>query len=202
MLKTQIFPDFITIDGAEGGTGAAPFEFSNHLGTPCLEAVYYINHVLIGLNIRNRMRLIASGKTTSGFDMITKISLGADTVNAARSMMLALGCLQSRSCNTNMCPTGIATQNPFRSKAVNVEEKHLRVAIYHARTVQSFMDLCGAMGYDHPDNLLPSDIYRRFDQGLFHFDDIYTPLRVGQLLKDDIPKIYAVDWQKASAKSF
>jgi glutamate synthase domain-containing protein 2 len=202
ILETQIFPDFITIDGAEGGTGAAPLEFSNRLGTPCLEAVYYVNQVLTGLDIKEQIRLIASGKTASGFDLLTKIALGADTVNAARTMMLALGCVQSQACNTNRCPTGITTQNPSRGKAVDVENKHVRVANFHHQTVASFLQLCGAMGYEHPDMLCPSDIYRRFDQGLMHFDEIYTPLEAGQLLTDDIPQTYAADWQKASAEHF
>lgn len=202
MLETRIFPDFITIDGAEGGTGTAPLEFSNRLGTPCLEAVYYVNQVLIGLNIRNQIRIIASGKTASGFDMLSKIALGADTVNAARTMMLALGCIQSQSCNTNKCPTGITTQDPARSKAVDVESKHVRVANFHAQTITSFLQLCGAMGYDHPGKLSPSDIYRRFDQGLMHFDEIYTPLQAGQLLTNEIPQSFLADWQKASAEHF
>lgn len=202
MQDTRIFPDFITLDGAEGGTGAAPVEFSNRLGTPCLEAVYYVNQVLIGLGIRNQIRLIASGKTASGFDLLTKIALGADTVNAARTMMLALGCIQSQSCNTNKCPTGIATQNPSRGQAVNVENKYVRVANFHAQTINSMRELCGAMGYEKPELLCPSDIYRRFDQRLMQFDNIYTPLKLGQLLTANIPPAYASDWKKASAEHF
>ncbi len=202
MLETKIFPDFITIDGAEGGTGAAPLEFSNRLGTPCLEAIYYVNQVLIGLDIKDQIRLIASGKTASGFDLLAKVALGADIVNAARTMMLALGCIQAQACNTNKCPTGITTQDPARGKAVNVDSKHIHVANFHAQTVNSFMNLCGAMGYEHPDKLRPCDLYRRFDQGLMHFDEIYSPLESGQLLTGDIPKTYAVDWQKASAEYF
>ena len=202
MLEMEVLPDFITIDGAEGGTGAAPLEFSNRLGTPCLEAIYYVNQVLIGLDLRDKMRLIASGKTASGFDMITKIALGADTVNAARTMMFALGCVQSQSCNTNLCPTGVATQNPARGKAVDVEVKHIRVANFHNRTVESFLDLCGAMGYDHPDKLRPADIYRRNDQKLMHYDQIFTPLQPGQLLGNDVPTTYAKDWAEASSERF
>ncbi len=202
MLETGIRPDFITVDGSEGGTGAAPMEFSNRLGTPCLESIYYINQVLTALNLREQIRIIASGKTATGFDMLTKIALGADTVNAARTMMFALGCIQSQSCNTNRCPTGIATQDPVRAKAIDVEEKHRRVASFHDATVQSFLDLCGALGYDDPTQLSPSDIFRRFDQGLMHFDDIYTPLEKGQLLGDDIPAEYATDWALASADRF
>ena len=202
ILESKIYPDFITIDGAEGGTGAAPLEFSNRLGTPCLEAVYFVNQVLIGVGVRDKIRIIASGKTFSGFDLIAKIALGADTVNAARTMMLAIGCVQSQACNTNKCPTGVATQDPSRGKAVNVAEKHIQVANFQKHTMESFMELCGAMGYNHPDKLCPSDIYRRFDQGLLHFDDIYTPLLPDQLLGDDIPKVYASDWERASAEQF
>jgi glutamate synthase domain-containing protein 2 len=123
MLETKILPDFITIDGSEGGTGAAPVEFSNRLGTPCIEATYYINEVLIGAGLRDQIRLISAGQTASGFDLLEKIALGADTVNAARAMMIALGCVQAKACNTNECPTGIATQNPARARAIVVDEK-------------------------------------------------------------------------------
>ncbi len=202
MLLTNTLPDFITIDGAEGGTGAAPLEFSNRLGIPCLEAIYYVNQVLIGLNLRDPIRLVASGKTATGFGLLSKIALGADAVNAARSMLFALGCVQSQTCNSNRCPTGITTQDHRRGKAVDVEEKHRRVANFHRATVESFLDLCGAMGYDDPEQLKPADIFRRFDQGMLHFDAIYTPLQAGQLLSDTIPEAYVSDWQAASAERF
>ena len=116
MLETGITPDFITVDGAEGGTGAAPVEFTNRLGMMCLESVFLVHNALVGAGLRDRIKIIASGKTASSFDLLAKIAVGADSVNAARTMMMALGCIQSRHCNTNMCPTGVATQDPARSK--------------------------------------------------------------------------------------
>jgi glutamate synthase domain-containing protein 2 len=202
MLSTGIYPDFITIDGAEGGTGAAPVEFSNRIGMPCLEATYFANQVLIGAGLRSKLRIISAGKTATGFDLLTKMALGADAVNAARAMMLALGCVQSKSCNTNKCPTGIATTDPARAKAVDVEDKSRRVSNYHSGTVEAFMELCGALGYDDPAKLRPTDLFQRVGRDLKNFDQIYTPLSSGQLLTSSIPEAYADDWHKASAESF
>ena len=202
MLSTGILPDFITVDGAEGGTGAAPVEFSNRLGLPCLEATYFVDQVLRGAGLRQHIRIISAGKTASGFDMLSKIAVGADTVNAARSMMLALGCVQSKACNTNRCPTGIATQDPVRGRAVDIEDKSKRVANYQHGTVHAFLELCGAMGYDDPTDLKPSDLFQRVGMELKHFDQIYTLLREGQLLHEGIPEAYAEDWQRASEERF
>ncbi len=187
MLDTNILPDFMTVDGSEGGTGAAPGEFSNRLGTPCLEATYYIHQVLRGAGLRNSIRLISAGQTASGFDLIEKIAVGADTVNSARAMMLALGCVQAKACNTNKCPSGIATQDPFRSRAINIDEKSERVFNYHRGTVHAFMELCGAMGYDNPADLRATDLFSRSDLGLKNYDEIYQPLEEGQLLSNTIP---------------
>ena len=202
MISTGIYPDFITIDGAEGGTGAAPVEFSNRIGMPCLEATYFVNQVLIGAGVRSKLRIISAGKTATGFDLLTKMALGADTVNSARAMMLALGCVQSKSCNTNKCPTGIATTDPARAKAIDVDDKSRRVSNYHAGTVQAFLDLCGALGYDDPTKLRPTDLFERVGKDLKNFDQLYTPLSSGQLLTTSIPAEYAEDWNKASAESF
>lgn len=202
MLNTGIYPDFITIDGAEGGTGAAPAEFSNRIGMPCLEATYFVHQVLIGAGLRDKLRLISAGKTASGFDLLTKIALGADTVNSARAMMLALGCVQSKTCNTNKCPTGIATMDPARAKGVNVEDKALRVMNFQAGTVHAFLEICGAVGCDDPAQLKPSDLFQRVGQDLKHFDQLYTPLSSGQLLTASVPEAYADDWNKARADSF
>ncbi|MGB4249034.1 MAG: FMN-binding glutamate synthase family protein [Pseudohongiellaceae bacterium] len=202
MLVSGIYPDFITVDGAEGGTGAAPVEFSNRLGLPCLEATYFVHQVLVGAGLREHIRIISAGKTASGFDMLSKIAVGADTVNAARSMMLALGCVQSKSCNTNKCPTGIATQDPVRGKAVDIDDKSKRVANYHRGTVHAFLEMCGALGYDSPDMLRPCDLFQRVGKDLKHFDQIFSPLSAGQLLTTSIPDAYAEDWQRASADSF
>jgi glutamate synthase domain-containing protein 2 len=202
MLKTGILPDFITVDGAEGGTGAAPLEFSNRLGMPCLEATYFVSQVLRGAGLRDQIRVISAGKNASGFDMMAKIALGADIVNSARAMMLALGCIQSKSCNTNKCPTGVATQDQARSKALDVELRAERVRNYQAGTVSAFLELCGALGYHSPCELKPSDLYQRTASGLRHFDQVYTPLLPGQLLNESIPAIYAEDWLRAQAERF
>lgn len=202
MVETKILPDFITIDGAEGGTGAAPVEFSNRLGTPCIEATYYVNQVLIGAGLREEIRLISAGQTASGFDMLEKIIVGADTVNAARAMMIALGCVQAKACNTNECPTGIATQNPARARAIIVDEKSERVKNFHNSTVHVFLELCGAMGFSNPDDLSPSDLLSRFEGRGKNFDEIYESLLENQLHTDNIPNSYRDDWHKASADHF
>jgi len=202
MLDTGILPDFITIDGAEGGTGAAPVEFSNRLGTPCLEATYYINQVLRGAGLRDSIKLISAGQTATGFDMIEKIIVGADTVNSARAMMLALGCVQAKACNTNKCPSGVATQNPNRARAINVDEKAIRVRNFHNGTVEAFLELCGAMGIKNPADLTPSDLYSRCELGQKNYDQIYQPLLEGQLLSHSIPESYRDDWLTATSESF
>lgn len=202
MLETGIWPDFITIDGAEGGTGAAPMEFSNRLGVPCLEATYYVHQVLRGVGLREHIRIISAGKTATGFELLQKIALGADVVNAARSMMLALGCIQAKACNTNTCPTGIATQDPARARAIDLDDKSLRVYNFHRATVKAFLELCGAMGYADPSLLKPSDLFRRVNGAMRHYDQIYVPLAPGQLLGNDLPEAYRQDWLTASADAF
>jgi|TARA_B110000902_G_scaffold234802_1_gene279664 glutamate synthase domain-containing protein 2 len=165
MLEIRITPDFITVDGAEGGTGAAPVEFSNRLGMVCLESVYFVHNALVVTGLRNKIKIIASGKTASSFDLLSKIAMGADLVNAARAMMMSIGCIQSRHCNTNMCPTGIATQDPARSKAVNVNEKIERVKNFHHNTLKKFFELVGSTGLDDPDKLMPQMLKRRSPYG-------------------------------------
>jgi len=202
MLVSGITPDFITIDGAEGGTGAAPVEFSNRLGMPSLEATYFVEQVLKGAGLRTRIKLISAGKVASGFDLLAKIALGADAVNSGRAMMLALGCIQSKSCNTNRCPTGVATQDKARARALDVDLRAVRVKNYQANTLNAFLELCGALGYHSPDQLKPADLYQRTEKGMRHFDQIYHPLAHEQLLGGDIPGFYAEDWQRASADAF
>ncbi len=203
MLKIGITPDFITIDGAEGGTGAAPVEYSNRFGLPCLEGVNFVHNCLVGTGLRGKIRLIASGHTASGFHMVEKIAAGADLCNAARTMMLALGCIQSQSCNTNTCPTGIATQNQKRGKALDVQSRHKRVTNFQAATLGSFFDMLGAMGLDNPDKLTAHYIWKRGAGGTrFHADDIYPPLAPNELLGDDLHPEYVTNWGLASAESF
>jgi glutamate synthase domain-containing protein 2 len=203
MLETQITPDFITVDGAEGGTGAAPLEFSNRLGMSCLEGTYFVHNCLVGCGLRDSIKIICAGKTASGFELLQKLAVGADIVNAARTMMMALGCIQARSCNSNHCPTGIATQDKQRNKALNVQAKHLRVANYHQSTVEACMDLVGAIGLDNPDDLDASHLVRRMeDQTTKTYDQIHPPLAVNELLGKNINTHYARDWQKAQAIRF
>ncbi len=202
MLETRILPDFITIDGSEGGTGAAPVEFTNRFGMPCLEATYYADQVLTGAGLRGRMRIMSAGITATGFDMLEKIAVGADTVNAARAMMLALGCIQSRHCNTNMCPTGIATQNPRRARAVDVGDRSQRVRRFHHATVEAFLELCGAMGLTDPDELSASSLLRRSKEGMKPFGRWYQPLEPGQLLSEAPPESYREDWERAAPGRF
>ncbi len=202
MQATGIYPDFITIDGAEGGTGAAPVEFSNRLGMPCIEATYFVHQVLRGVGVRDRLKLISAGQTATGFDMLEKIIMGADTVNAARAMMMALGCVQAKSCNTNHCPTGIATQDPYRARAINVEQKSVRVRNFQRTTVASCFALCGAMGADNPANLDASDLFARCDGEQKNYNQIMHPLGEGQLLSDAIPDSYRNDWSRATADNF
>ncbi|MDC3332764.1 FMN-binding glutamate synthase family protein, partial [bacterium] len=205
MIATGIKPDFITIDGAEGGTGAAPVEFSNRLGMGVLESVYFVHNALVGCNLRSGITLIASAKTATGFDLLNKLALGADVVNAARTMMLSLGCIQSQVCNTNACPTGIATQDPVRGKALDVMPKSQRVANFQKATLHSFFELLGAMGLDDPGKLLPQMIKRRSPSGLlFSTGDYFNPLHPGVLLDDDDENSDHWNdwWQAASVDSY
>lgn len=203
MVETGITPDFITVDGAEGGTGAAPVEFTNRVGMTCLEATYFVNNCLVGCGLREQIKIIASGKTASGFEMLNKLAVGADMVNAARTMMLALGCIQSRACNTNHCPTGIATQDPVRNKALNVEKKYHRVRNYHHATVESCMELAGAMGFDNPDKIQPKDILvRAADETNKRYTDLYPMLSDKELLSKSANHYYAEDWAIANSEKF
>ena len=203
MMETGLYPDFITVDGAEGGTGAAPVEYSNRFGLPCLEGVNFVHNCLRGIGARDKIKVIASGKTATGFDIVTKLAVGADLVNAARTMMLALGCIQSQACNTNKCPTGIATQNPKRGNALNVKHRSKRVASFQKRTLESAFEMIGAMGIDDPDKLIPTLIWRRgADETNRHFDEIYPTIDYNCLLNNEIPKEYEFDWALASAETF
>ncbi|WP_171235063.1 FMN-binding glutamate synthase family protein [Ruegeria sp. HKCCA6837] len=203
MLDTGILPDFITVDGAEGGTGAAPVEYSNRLGMPLNEGLIFVDNCLRGIGVRDKVRVICSGKVATGYDMIEKLALGADMCNSARAMLFAVGCIQSLHCNTNRCPTGIATQDQERAKAVNVPQKRQRVHRYHDATMESFREILGAMGYEKVTDLHPSDILRRStDEKEFTYADLYERLPEGGLLSDSVPAGFASDWERASAQRF
>ncbi len=204
MLETGITPDFITVDGAEGGTGAAPVEFSNRLGLICLEGVSIVNNALVGVGLRDKIKIIASGKTASSFDLLTKIAAGADIVNAARTMMMAIGCIQSRHCNSNHCPTGIATQDPARAKAIDVEGKSERVKYFHQNTLASFYELVGSMGLDDPAKLIPQMVKKRSPYGgQMSMGSLIAPLPLNALIDNaEVDEKWEYWWQVSSAEQF
>jgi glutamate synthase domain-containing protein 2 len=203
MLETNILPDFITVDGAEGGTGAAPLEFSNHMGEPLEAGLVFVCNALIGINVRDKIRIICSGKVATGFDMVEKVALGADLCNAARSMMIAIGCLQSKQCNANTCPTGIATQNKRLQRGLVVDTKKIRVANFHKNTIHSFLEMVGAMGLNSPSELKPGHIFRRInDAQVKPLSEVHEFLEPGQLLGNNIPKSIKYDWDIAKAHQF
>ena len=161
MLETGIKPDFIVIDGKEGGTGAAPVEFTDHVGTPLRDGLLFARNALVGCNLKDDIRLAAAGKVVSGFDMAICMALGADWCNAARAFMFALGCLQSQHCHTNACPVGIATQDPWRQRGLDVADKATRVARYQEQTVHALLEIVGAAGLEHPHDLQPQHFFHR-----------------------------------------
>jgi glutamate synthase domain-containing protein 2 len=203
MIETQITPDFITIDGAEGGTGAAPLEFSNSVGTPLRDALIFIHNSLVGINVRKDIRIIVSGKVVSGFQIAQNLALGADMCNSARGMMFALGCIQALRCNSNNCPTGVATQDPALVKGLVVSDKAVRVANFHKETIHSFLDMLSAGGLKHPSELRPWHLMRRVNQfEVKHYGEIYQYLEPGQLLAGDLPSNFLHAWKNASASVF
>ncbi|CEG55580.1 FMN-binding glutamate synthase family protein [Legionella fallonii] len=203
MLKTNILPDFITVDGAEGGTGAAPEEYTNFIGTPLEAGLVFVHNALVGINVRDKIRVICSGKITNGFDILRNIALGADMCNAARAMMMATGCVQSKQCNANTCPTGIATQNKRLQYGLVVDEKKVRVANFHKNTIKSFYEMVGALGLSNPSDLRPYHIMRRVAIGeVKTLDKIYTYCTPGQFLENNIPEKYKIYWELADADKF
>ncbi len=204
MLATDIYPDFITVDGSEGGTGAAPLEFTDSIGMPLNDALVFVHNALVGTNLREHIRVIASGKIISGFDVAVKVALGADMCNIARGMMFALGCIQSRRCNKNTCPTGIATQDPARMYALDIDHKAPLVANYHRATIESFLEVLGAAGVRRVKALTPNHINRRLNPGAVKpLDQVYTFIAPGSLLaKGQIPEQFAKIWHLASAEKF
>ncbi len=205
MLEIGIYPDFIVIDGAEGGTGAAPVEFCDSIGTPLNDGLIFAHNCLVGVNLRQHIRLIASGKIITGFDIATKIALGADICNSARGMMFALGCVQSRRCHTNTCPTGVATQDPRRRYALNVDLKSQYVKNFHDKTLGSFLQVLGAVGLTKPEDLHPCHIMRRVTANrISNYAEIFEFLRQGQLIDDEksVSENYQRHWRRASAHTF
>jgi len=201
MLKSGVTPDFITVDGGEGGTGAAPTEMTNSVGTPLRDALIFVNQALIGIGLRDQVRIIASGKVFTAFHMLRVMALGADTINSARGMMMALGCIQSRSCNTNNCPTGIATTEKSRSDGLDVTDKGVRVANFHKATVENLVELIAAAGLESIGDLEPRHINRRI-QGtdIKTYAQLHPQIDPGCLLNEaTVPVEWRDDWLAAGA---
>lgn len=194
MMETDIMPDFITVDGGEGGTGAAPIEFSNSMGMPLREGLVFVHDTLIGFNLRKEIKLFAAGKIITGFHMARVMALGADGCNSARAMMLATGCIQALKCNTNTCPVGVATQNKSLMKGLDVDDKGVRVANYQEETIHSFLELVAAAGLLHPSEITRKHISRRIGMHkVAKYNEIYPNFTTGCLLER---KTIPLDYQK------
>lgn len=203
--EPDLLPDFIVVDGAEGGTGAAPAEFIDHVGVPMHEGLMLVHNTLVGLGLRDRIRIGAAGKIVSAFDIARTLAMGADWCNAARGFMFALGCIQSLSCHTNRCPTGIATQDPARWKHLDVPDKATRVHEFHRNTLSALRDLLCAAGLSHPDQLGPEHILRRVSPTeVRSLAALYRFLQPGELLDGRLPAhaVFREFWPQARSDAF
>ena len=202
MVAEGITPDFIIVDGAEGGTGAAPMEYEDNVGTPLTEGLIMLHNALVGTGLRDRIRIGASGKIATGTDIVKRLAIGADYTNAARAMMMAVGCIQSQRCHTNTCPVGVATQDPKRSRALDVPDKTERVRRYQESVVKEAMRVMASMGVTHPSELTPHMLMRRdVDSHSRSYAELYEWLEPGQLLNGP-PEFWAADWERADPDSF
>ncbi|MCH4247663.1 MAG: FMN-binding glutamate synthase family protein [Acinetobacter populi] len=206
MLEKQIFPDFIVVDGSEGGTGAAPVEFSDHIGTPLQEGLLFVHNTLVGAGIRDHIKIGASGKIISAFDIASILALGADWVNSARGFMFSIGCIQAQSCHTNQCPVGIATQDPQRQAALHVPSKAERVSSFHHNTLDALAEMIAAAGLQHPSDIQAHHLAQRINHNeIKNYAQIYFFLKTGQLLatdQDDNENFYYRMWRLADATKF
>ncbi len=203
MVKTGITPDYIAVDGGEGGTGAAPLEFSNHVGSPLNEGLIFVHNALVGYSLRQRIRVLASGKVASGFGLVKRLALGADACYSARGMMLALGCIQALQCNSNHCPVGVATQNPWLMAGLDPTNKSVRVANFHRETIKSLCEILGAVGLAKPSDLRPWHIMHRISPTeTRHYGELYDFLDDGELLREPLPAAYSRACEAASADTF
>ena len=192
MISTGIKPDFISVDGGEGGTGAAPVEFSNSIGMPLREGLIFVHDTLVGFDLKKDIKIIAAGKIITGFHMARAIALGADGCNSARAMMLAIGCIQALQCNKNTCPVGVATQNKSLMKGLVVDDKAIRAANYHEETIHSFLELVAASGLERPQDIKRGHINKRIGMyNIAKYDEIFPYIKKGCLLKKStIPENY------------
>ena len=204
MLETDIVPDFIVIDGKEGGTGAAPLEFANHVGMPLVEGLTFAHNALRGAGLRDRLKLGASGKIVTAFDLAKVLALGADWANSARGFMFSIGCIQAQACHTNECPVGVATQDALRQRAVDVPSKAERVERFHTNTLKALAEMTGAAGLSHPGDFRPHHLLIREKDGeMVTADEIYPYLGEGFLLREEEDQMgYLMRWNRARAESF
>ncbi len=202
IIETGIMPDFIVVDGKEGGTGAAPLEFMDHLGMPLRDGLAFVHSALTGANLRADIALGCSGKITTGFDMARALALGADWCNAARGFMFAVGCIQAQQCHTGHCPTGVTTQDPLRQRAIVVPDKAQRVANFHRETIRALAELIAAAGLDHPKDLSPHHFMRRAAADrVVTFAEQYHILQPGELLTGGSKPMHQ-SWAMARSDSF
>ncbi len=202
MLHTGLYPDFIVVDGAEGGTGAAPLEFTDHVGMPLQDGLRFVHNTLTGIGLREHIRLGASGKIITAFDLVRTMALGADWCNSARGFMFALGCLQAQTCHTGHCPTGITTQDPLRQRALVVPERAQRVCNYHHHTLEALSELAAAAGVHHPAQIEKRFLMRRLETGeVCSYDELMLDLPrdalVGALDRTYLPEPFRTYWEGA-----
>jgi glutamate synthase domain-containing protein 2 len=204
MLATGVTPDFIVVDGSEGGTGAAPLEFTDHVGVPMREGLLFVHNTLVGAGLRDRIKIGAAGKIVSAFDIAAIMALGADWTNAGRGFMFALGCVQSLTCNTNRCPTGVATQDNLRQRALVVPDKAQRVYSFHRSTLKALSDMLSSAGLSHPSQVGPHHLVRRVTATEIKlFSQMHTFLKPGELLQPEKKReFYSASWAMARAESF
>lgn len=184
MVETGIKPDFITVDGAEGGTGAAPINFSNYVGMPWEEAIIFVTDCLRGYDLKKDIKIITATKIFMAFDIFKALCLGADACNTARGMMLALGCIQALKCHTNNCPTGVTTNDPKLVRGLNVEEKWRRVRNYQKRTLDDFVEIFAASGSSDLSQLKRHLIYKKLNDNIRSYETYFPTKDAGQYLEN------------------
>ncbi|MGA9277210.1 FMN-binding glutamate synthase family protein, partial [Ilumatobacter sp.] len=203
MIETDVYPDFIVVDGGEGGTGAAPLEFSNSLGAPLVEGLMLVQNVLVGAGVRHKMKIGASGKLVSASAMAQAMALGADWCNTARGFMFAVGCIQSQRCHTNKCPVGVTTQDARLQRALVVPDKAQRVHQFHRNTVHALAEMVAAMGLDHPSQLAPELVVKRVNHSLVQtYSEIYPLHGLNALIDGTAPERFQRLWEMASVDVF